>query len=120
MNSELKKQFRMVFERIGDPLLLVDSAGYILDFNPAARKVLDIGESEHLTDVTSVEKSFVFDANEMLALLARSDSVDGVRLRDDEGNPADVAVDVVKLDNRKDTTAVKLIHIKDFSPLSLQ
>jgi PAS domain-containing protein len=61
----------MVFERIGDPLLLLDSTGYILDFNPAARKVLDIGESEHITDVVSLEKSFVFDAVEMLALLAR-------------------------------------------------
>ncbi len=106
----------MVFEKIGDPLLLVDSAGYILDFNPAARKALDIGESEHITDVTSVEKSFVFDATEILALLARSDSVQGVRLRDDEGNPADVAVDVVKLDNRGNTPTVKLVHIKDFSP----
>jgi signal transduction histidine kinase len=105
----------MVFERIGDPLLLLDSTGYILDFNPAARKVLDIGESEHITDVVSLEKSFVFDAVEMLALLARSDSVHGVRLRDDEGNPADVAVDVVKVDHRKTTPTVKLVHIKDFS-----
>jgi two-component system sensor histidine kinase VicK len=105
----------MVFERIGDPLLLVDSAGYILDFNPAARKVLDIGESEHITDVISLEKSFVFDGNEILALLARSDSVCGVRLRDDEGSPADVAVDVVKLDHRKATPTVKLVHIKDVS-----
>jgi signal transduction histidine kinase len=113
--NELKKQFQLAFEKISDPLLLVDAAGYILDFNPAARERLDIGESEHIKDVTSPEKSFVFDGDAMLSLLARSDSVHGVRLNDDEGNPSDVVVDVLKLDIRKDKPAAKLIHVKDFS-----
>jgi len=115
LNNEFKKQFSMVFERVSDPLLLVDASGFILDFNPAARRALEIGESEHIADVVSLEKSFVFDSSEMLSLLARSDSVHGVRLHDDEGNPSDVAVDVVKLDNKQSKHAAKLIHIKDFS-----
>jgi signal transduction histidine kinase len=51
----------------------------------------------------------------VLSLLARSDSVHGVRLNDDEGNPSDVVVDVVKLDGQRAQQAAKLIHIKDFS-----
>lgn len=112
VKSGFKKQFQMVFERVSDPLLLVDHTGYILDFNPAARAALQIGESEHIADVVSLEKSFVFDTSAMLALLARSESVHGVRLNDDEGNPSDVVVDVVKLDNKE---GAKLIHLKDFS-----
>lgn len=115
MLNELKKQFQLAFERIGDPLLLVDTSGYILDFNPAARERLDIGESEHIKDVTSPEKNFVFDGDAMLSLLARSDSVHGVRLNDDEGNPSDVVVDVLKLDGGKGKPGAKLIHVKDFS-----
>jgi signal transduction histidine kinase len=115
MINEFKKQFQMVFEKVSDPLLLVDSSGYIVDFNPAARTALDIGESEHISDVISLERNYVFDSDEILALLARSDSVHGVRLNDDEGNPSDVVVDVVKLDNRQTKHAAKLIHIKDFS-----
>jgi len=108
----------MVFERLSDPLLLVDASGYILDFNPAARAALDIQESEHIGDVVSLEKSFVFDAEVILAFLARSTSVRGVRLRDDEGNPSDVVIDVLELDNRKSKKSAKLIHIKDFSTYS--
>ena len=115
VNNELKKQFRLVFERVSDPFLLVDGEGYIIDFNPAARRVLDIGESEHIADVVSIEKSFVFNTGEVLALLARSDSVHGVRLSDEEGNPADVSLDVVCLDTNRSRQTIKLIHIKDFS-----
>jgi signal transduction histidine kinase len=115
MINDLKKKFQMVFERVGDPLLLVDRSGFIVDFNPAARAALHIGDSELIDDVISLEKNFVLDPEQIHALLGRPDSVCGVRLNDDEGNLADVVMDVVNLDAIKTKKALKLIHIKDFS-----
>lgn len=114
--NRFSKHFQTSFEQIRDPLLIVDLAGNIRGANPAAQAVLDLGESDQLRDVVSLERSFVFDVDFLLSLINQDTPVVGQRLKDAEGNEADVVVDVLDLPGKKGRSRTKLIHIKDFSP----
>lgn len=116
MINEFKRQFQMVFEKLRDPLLLVDSSGYILDFNSAARSKLDIGDCEHIGDLSSAEKDFVFDADEVLGLVARTKPVYGFRPKNGNREPGKVTIDVINLGTYKGKLQLKLVHIRDVSP----
>jgi signal transduction histidine kinase len=117
MLNTFKKQFQVVFEKLRDPLLLVDAGGHIVDFNPAARAALDIGDSEHIRDVSALDDHFVFDGNQMFALLARARSVFGFRLKDEDGNPSDVVADVIRLEGQRHAGGLVLVHVKDFATI---
>ncbi len=115
MMRRFNRNYRKAFEQIRDPLLVVDDNGTIRGSNPSARAALDIGESGHIRDVVSLEKSFVFDSNLFMSLIRGSTPVLGRRLVDEEGNEANVVVDVLDLDGKRGKSGLKLIHIKDYS-----
>ncbi len=114
--NRFSKHFQTTFEQIRDPLLIVDLTGNIRGANPSAQAVLDLGQNDHLRDVVSLERSFVFDVELLLSLISQDTPVVGHRLKDSEGNEADVVVDVLDMPGKKGRSQTKLIHIKDFSP----
>lgn len=97
-------------------MIFVDSSGQVRESNPAARAALDFGESLHLKDVVSLEKSFQFDSELVLSLVGNDENVYGRHLKDPEGNQSDVTFDVINVDRNKGKARLKLIHIKDFTP----
>jgi signal transduction histidine kinase len=109
------KKLQKVFELFSDPLLVCESDGRVIKVNQAAKTALDLGESGHIRDVVSLEKSFVFDSDLILHALERRDAVVDVRFQDHDGNTSDVAATIVDLEPEDEKSTARLIHVKDFS-----
>ena len=114
--NRFNRHVQSCFEEIRDPLLIVDAEGNVRRSNLAARTVLDLGERGRITDAAWLDRRVVIDGERILASLKASSPVIGERLRDREGNEADVVLDILDLGGKKNSSKLKLIHIRDYSP----
>ena len=113
--NRFSKQFRSSFQRIRDPLLIVDSDGVIHAANPAARDVLDFDEGGNLRDARWIDRRVDFDGASILRLADGPSEVCGHHLTDPDGNEADMVLDVIDLTDGRGGAGLKLIQVKDYS-----
>jgi signal transduction histidine kinase len=113
--NRLSRYLRTGFDRIRDPLIVVETGGVIRRSNPAARGVLDFEESGNIRDARWADRRIDFDGAAVLALVRGPSEAFGYRLSDADGNDADAVVDVIDLESPGPGPALKLIHVKDYS-----
>jgi len=114
MIRRITRHFQAVFDRIRDPLLLVDDHGRILAYNAAAHASLDFGSGD-ITELRSLERSYAIDATGLAADVAEGQANRTVELLDEAGNRSDAVLDIIDLDVRHRGRALRLVHIRDYT-----
>lgn len=105
----------LVFDAIGDPILVVDESGDIIVANAAALAFFDLGERRSTGQLAAAEGDLAVDAAELARLVARHGSVRDYVLLDGQGRESGYSLDVQRI-RVPGAGYYCLTHVRDRTP----
>jgi signal transduction histidine kinase len=87
----------LVFDAIGDPILVVDESGDIVVANAAALAFFDLGEARTTGQLAAAQGDLAVDAAELARLVVRHGSVRDYALLDAHGRESGYTLDVQRI-----------------------
>lgn len=110
---ETSSIYPLVFDTVGDPLLVVDGDGRVIMANAAASTFFDFNDSKHISAVTCFDGAVRFNADEIIGLMNRYDSVRGYVLDNSDGGASHVSLDVEPVRGATGEPVCKLLHFRN-------
>lgn len=117
-DEEKLQAYTTLFECIQDPLLVVNTEGWIVFANKAAERDFEIGLKGKVEELACrTEDGFDFDSAELTPLIQRRSAVANYRLKTKRGLDSDSAIDINVLMEDERLGTLKLLHFKDYSDI---
>lgn len=117
-DEEKLQAYTTLFECIQDPLLVVNTDGWIVFTNKVAENEFEIGLKGKVEElICRSEEGLHFDPDELSPLLQRRSPVLNYRLKTKKGLDSDSAVDINVLMEDERLGTLKLLHFKDYSEI---